>query len=284
MRVITRDFFGQEGRKGITIVPLGDVHIGHAACDEELLRRRVQEIKEQQWYFIGMGDYCDFIPVRDARFSLDGLADWIEVSHLGDLVSHQRDRFLEFVAPIADRCLALVCGNHERKILDYYERDVYKEIAEGLRRLGGLDPSVPLELGVGGWLRLRFYRSKEGSRRSGVCTVRLIAHHGFTGGRLAGGKALNMQRWLWTHDADVILFGHSHNTSIQVEAVEYLDRAGKVKYHRRVGAYTGTFLKTSVTGKESYAERKGYLPVPATGIEIRIVPSSANPVRARLSA
>ena len=283
MKVLTHDFFGEEGRKGITIVPLGDIHIGHAACDESRLQARVQEIKERGWYFIGMGDLCEFIPVRDPRFTLDGLADWVEVQHLGDIVSHERARLMRILEPIADRCLGMVSGNHERKILDYYERDVHREMLEEIRRAAGWDAKRDLDLGVGGWLRLRFYRS-ENDRREGVFTVKMIAHHGFTGGRLAGAKALSLQRWLWTHDADVILFGHSHNTSIQIEAVEYLDRAGNVRYKYRVGAYTGTFLASSVEGKESYSERKGYLPLPTSGVEIQIKPSAKRErIQVRLS-
>ena len=90
-------------------------------------------------------------------------------------------------------------------------------------------------------------------------------HHGFGGGRLAGGKALNMQRWLWTHDCDVAIFGHLHNVMGQKEAVEYLDKNNNIRQHTRFGCYGGSFL-----GRAEYAVRSGFLPLPMGGVEIKI--------------
>ena len=82
-----------------------------------------------------------------------------------------------------------------------------------------------------------------------------------------------MQRWLWTHDADVVIFGHSHNTSAQPEAVESLDRSNNITYKTRKGCYGGTFLRTVNEGGDStYSEIKGYFPLPLGGCEIRIRP------------
>ena len=58
-----------------TLVPIGDVHIGNAACDEARLRRVVDRIAADEWsYWVGLGDYCDFINMQDKRFSPDSLA------------------------------------------------------------------------------------------------------------------------------------------------------------------------------------------------------------------
>jgi hypothetical protein len=125
---------------------------------------------------------------------------------------------------------------------------------------------------------MKFYRSSN-DKRGGLRRIRLNVHHGYTGGKLAGAKALNMQRWLWTHNAHVVIFGHSHNTMTQTEAVEELNKMGKLIYSPRIGCYGGTFLRTSTQGTETYSERKGYLPLPLGGVRVRIRPFRKSEMR-----
>jgi hypothetical protein len=213
-----------------------------------------------------MGDYADFINLRDPRFEADSLADWVKVPDLVDLARAQRDRFLDIVKPIAGKCLALAEGNHEGAIKKHYERDIYHEIVTGVKEMGGFKADRPLALGIYGWLLLHFYRGK---KRQAGSLIRVNVHHGFVGGKLAGAKALNMQRWLWTHECDLALFGHSHNLGAQIETIEGIDRAGKIRHRQAIGAYTGTFLEMA-----GYAERKGYFPGPTGHIEIVLRPGA----------
>lgn len=239
-----------------------------------MLRTVVQSIKEtDNTYWIGMGDYCEFINVADFRFDAEQLADWIDVADLVDLARVQVQRFVEIVSPVADKCLALCEGNHERAIRRHTERDVYREIVAQVKGAGGFKSSHKLALGFTGWLQLLFRRSVQGERAEGTRIVNAHLHHGFVGGKLAGAKALNMQRWLWTHNADLCLWGHSHNTGIQPEAVEEIDRRGNVKTQVRRGAFTGTFLHSGRRGKgSSYAEIKGYFPLPVGGVLVELRP------------
>ena len=252
---------------GIRVVPLGDIHIGAAACDEEHFRQTVKYVKDEGLYWVGMGDYCDFINKSDKRFSLS-LADWIGISELGDLAKNQKERFLEIVKPIASRCLGLLTGNHEDWILKKYERDIYSDIVTGVKEAGGFRDTDNLAFGYSGWLRLQFNRNGSNSRRH----IMIFLHHGFVGGKLAGAKALNMQRLLWNHEADLIIMGHSHNTSIQREAVEYVNDADEIAVRNKVGCYSGTYLKTTQEGTTTYSEVKGYFPLPTGGVEIAMYP------------
>jgi hypothetical protein len=202
--------------------------------------------------------------------------------HLADLARAQRDRFLEFVKPIAGKCLALLSGNHETAILRHYERDVYHEIVSAIKeeqtnspRPAGEGPGVRgydshLGMGYSGWLRLVFYWAND--KKGGSSLINVNLHHGFVGGKLAGAKALDMQRWLWNHNADLVIFGHSHNTGAQREAVEEVDKADRVKVARRVGCYAGTFLHTTAEGATTYSEVKGYPPLPVGHVEIILTP------------
>ena len=274
MRVIRREFFNIKRPDLFKIVPLGDVHIGAAACDEELFRQVVKGIaKDPDAYWIGMGDMCDWINVQDRRSDLGVLAEWISVADLVDLGSVQKERFCEIVSPIAHKCLALVEGNHEISLRKHTERDVYREIVAQVKGDSGLSSGIQLAIGVYGWLQLCFYRSK---RREHSHIVNINLHHGFTGGKLAGGKALNMQRWLWTHNADICFWGHSHNVGIQPEAVEEIDDAGNVRVMNRRGAFAGTFLRTvNDDGPSTYSEEKGYFPLPYGGVMAELRPGAA---------
>lgn len=280
MQVITRTIPCPSRHDALTIVPIGDVHIGAAACDEDLLRRVVQRVADDPTCFwLGMGDYCEFIPVHDhKRFNSATLSPWILTGHLGDLARAQVKRFLDIVRPIAPKCLALLAGNHETFIHQHFERDVYSEIVTGIKEEAGWKDDYPLALGYNGWLILRFYRAKDliDKKSSSVSTIRLRLHHGFTGGKLAGAKALDMQRWLWSHDCDLLLFGHSHHTGIQPEGVEMVDAAGNVRIQVRKGAHTGTFLRSFNVGAASYSEVKGYMPLPISGVEIHLRPHATN--------
>jgi len=258
---------GKLGRnEALRIVPLGDIHIGAAACDEELFKQTVNYIKSENLYWIGMGDYCDFINRKDPRFTVDALSPWIGMGDLSDLAKAQRDRFLDIVRPIAPQCLGLLMGNHETSIMKHYERDIFSEIVSGIKEAAGVKAEEKLALGYSGWIRL-FNRTKTDRAK-----IDINLHHGFVGGKLAGAKALNMQRWLWSHAADLVIFGHSHNESGQREAVESLDQAQRIVVNDRVGCYSGTYLKTTQEGTTTYSEIKGYFPLPMGGCEVYVYP------------
>src|SRR5690348_6769341 len=60
----------------INLYPLGDVHLGAAACDIEDFRRTVKCIaSDPNGYWVGMGDYGDLIMPSDPRWSFSG-HDW----------------------------------------------------------------------------------------------------------------------------------------------------------------------------------------------------------------
>jgi len=254
MKILHREFFTVSRTDEWRLYVVGDVHLGNKACDEAALLRTVGAIaSDPRALWVGMGDYCDFINLTDPRFDADSLAKWIRVSHLADLSACQRDRLLSHLAPIADRCIGLVEGNHERAILRHYERNIYSEIVTGIKAKAGLKPDDVLGLGYSGWVMLHFYRSDE--RRRGTL-LKIHVHHGHAGGRKLGGKANALQDRLWTHDADLVIMNHCHDevaASVAVQAV----RGDKVVNEVRKGVYGGSFL-----GQAAYAEERGYPPQP----------------------
>jgi hypothetical protein len=274
MRVLTREWYNVSRSKETVfrLQPIGDIHLGAAACDEPLLGDVVKRVAaDPDRYWIGMGDYCEWINVRDPRFDFGTLADWVDVADLVDLAGAQRDRLLSILKPIAGKCLGLVKGNHEDTIHRHTERDIYSELVTTLKGWGGFDNRHQLGFGFTGWLRMLFYWGAD--KRGGSTRLAVNVHHGYTGGRLGGGKALNMERRMWVYDADLFLVGHSHNTDAYRRAVEGLDRHGRLVSRVRRGAYTGTFLQTeNREGPATYSERKGHLPLPIGGVEVELRP------------
>ena len=269
MQILRHHFDVPSRSTTYTIIPIGDIHIGAAACDEDRFKRLVKRIeKDANARWVGLGDYLDLVNVKDPRFNVATLASWIGVQELSDLARAQRDHFLDLIEPIASKCLGLAEGNHETAIHKFTERDVYSDIVNGIKERGKIPASTPLSLGYYGWIVLHFTRGVQNN------VVKFNIHHGFVGGKLAGAKSLEMQRWLWSHHADVVIFGHSHNTSMQVEQTEDLNDAGELVLKKRYGVYAGSFLRTVNEGASTYSEVKGYLPMPTSGVEIIIRPGA----------
>ena len=275
MRVIRHEWFNVSRSDVFTLIPIGDVHIGAAACDERRLVEVVNRVAaDDRAYWVGMGDACEFINVRDKRFDSRVLASWVKTSDIMDLAGAQMQRYLGMVMPIAGKCMGLLEGNHETSISRNFERDVHSEIVTAIKTGAGHPADFRMGLGYYGWLQLAFYFGSDKKGGSSIINVNL--HHGFVGGRLDGAKALNMQRWLWSHDADLVLFGHSHNAMAQVAQVEGIDRAGRHYEQVRRGGYCGSFLRTvNVDGPSTYSEQKGYFPLPVAGVEVLLKPGAA---------
>lgn len=271
MKILRREFYNFSRSDYITLVPLGDIHLGNRACDEEMFENTIGRIeRDPNAYWVMMGDACDYVQMKDWRFDPNMLPDWFTVQDLSDISGVQSDRFLSLVEPIADKCLGIIQGNHELSIKKNYERDIYSEIVTGVKERGGFPADYKLGLGYYGWMRLSFYSDDGNKVRS---AVDICLHHGFVSGKLAGAKALNMERFLWTHDADLVLMGHSHNITTHTASVEALDHRGNFTTRRRKGAFTGTFLSNvNEGGASTYAERKGHFPNPVGNIEVVIHP------------
>ena len=254
MKILTKEWFNLDRASEFVLHPIADIHCGNRGCDEARLKQTVATIAENEnHYWVGLGDYAEFINVKDRRFDAKELAKWVKIEYLSDLAYYQRDRVCKILEPIAHKCLGLIKGNHEESIQRWSERDVYREIVGEIKRMGKFEAGHELAFGFSGWLRLKFYRS---AKRNAASTIVISLHHGFVGGKLAGAKALNMQRWLWNHEADIAIFGHSHNASVQWEGVDALDRSGNLITRSRVGLFASTYLTRAY-----YAEVKGYFPL-----------------------
>ena len=258
------------------VYPLFDIHGGHRACDERLLNATIRKIADDdsaRW--IGGGDYCEFINRSDKRYDEAMVASWLVGAR--DLAGRQKDWILDKLKPIAGKCMGLYKGNHEETIQQKYERDIYGDLVTEMKTAGGMEPTAKLGLGWYGWIVLKYYRSQAPSRQ--LCTiVRIIGHHGFSTGRLAGANALNMERWAWQHDCDLAIMGHSHRRLMLDAADKKVSTAGRPWMQVKKGAFCGSFLGKYIDDEEGaapYFERAGYFGKAPGSVEVILRPGAA---------
>lgn len=180
-----------------TIHHLTDLHDGSPDHAKEALDNRISMIaNDPNALWIGGGDYGDLILPTDKRFTPGVVADeWMDA--MARIPDFYLERLTERLAPIADKCIGLVSGNHEATIGKNYHRGVAAELA---MRLG-----IPTKyLGDRGWSIVTFERNE--SR----VPLRCYSYHGWSAGRLKGRKALQAERDLGAWNADAFFLGHDH--------------------------------------------------------------------------
>lgn len=248
---------------------LTDLHLGTVACDEALLQKHIQQIRDDPYaYWIGGGDYLDGITrAGDKRYSYASLAEWCRNE---DVIDLQQERFFDLVRPIADKCLGLVKGNHEGEILKHQDRDVYRVIVRTLSDMKGVAPQQ-LALGVQGFVNLTFRRhAKTGASNGSGWTMTVYLHHGAGGGALPGGHALALERILGRYHCHIALLGHRHTSLVVPKAVIATRRNGEIYELQRYGIFTASYMRSftlddNLTPYDSYGEDKMLPPVPALG-------------------
>ena len=259
-----------------SIKPIGDVHVGNVSAEEHepKLKSLIKEILDDEFgYTILMGDMAEFINRDDKRFDPSSIASWINLHRL-DIAKAESDHVLDLIRPLAieKKILAVVKGNHEQSIARHTDRDVYGDIVNNVKQWGGFREERRLGVGMCGWVVLKFFRSPGNERKAGSKYVKISLHHGFVGGRLAGAKALNMERWLWNHECDLAFMGHSHDIKVLPGVVETVStRTGKIERINRTGCITGNWL-----GQAQYAREAGYFPCSVGYVDATIRPMAVN--------
>jgi hypothetical protein len=232
MRVIERRIETGGRADWVAIYPLFDIHLGTSRCREDKLKRVIAEIKQNaNAYWIGGGDYAEFITRSDPRHKESDLAAWLHGKD--DIARHQVQRFIELITPIADRCIGVLSGNHEAQILRHCERNVYGNVLESIKDASG--QRGQLGLGYGGFIVLRIERGGHHTH-----TLTIFTEHGYGGGRTKGSDVLNSQRIFAHVGCDVYLTGHRHKAHLiphtRIELVE-----GKAREMVKISAMPGSF-------------------------------------------
>lgn len=232
----------------ISLYPLGDIHLGNVGCDKNGLRRKVKEIAENPLaYWIGMGDYAEYIGYLDPRFEAENVDPEYKVHEFKYWGQRMNRDVVKELEPIKEKCLGMLRGNHEKTVSDKYLFDPALDLAERFKTK---------YLGYECMLRIYVIDGGGTKRYSFV----IYAHHGFGGGRKHGAVINNLVDLSAFYEADLFITGHTHKTISTKTDYLFLNTKGNLYAKDRGFLVTGTFLRMKQEGMEGYEVRKGLPP------------------------
>lgn len=226
------------------VMALGDIQYGSEACDVERLRRHIAWGMRHDAYFMGMGDYTDFLsPSNRQRLKQAALYDTaqelIDQWHLRHL-----DELKEVLAPTRGRWIGVHEGHHYHEFTDGTTSDT--RLAAWL--------GAPF-LGTSSITRLNF--KDEANHRSVVAHV--WAHHGEGSGAVLAAPFNKMQAIAGSIDADVYLMGHFHRSGVVLSDKLYVGGTTQLRLRHRTRALvaTGSFLRSYLQGSRANGRPRG---------------------------
>ena len=218
----------------LKLIPLGDVHLGAPTCDVDKFLGTVDYIKRSRSRVILMGDLME----AASKHSVG--AGWVE-----QVQSPQRqlDALYNVLKPISSQILVLLDGNHEFRIRKQSGLAVSKILAKMLGvKYGGYSCFV--------YLRVKKFNYV------------IYAQHGSSNAWYPHTKLTAAMRTARHTDADVYLYGHTHELlPLSVPRQTLNKRSKSIKARKQYFVLTGGFLEYH----GSYAERKNMYPV-KTGV------------------
>jgi len=267
MRHVTHFIRYGSRSESFTLILIGDVHLGNRHCDEKTLKALAARlVDEPNTYWVGLGDYCEFIAMRDPRFDPEELPVWMfGAAELSDIAKAEVTRFLDIMGPTREKCLALCSGNHEEAILQHSEHDVYSMILDGLSVQG-----QEHRLDHRGFLSWRFGLSSD-AKHGGTETIRFFLSHGSGGGGTPGATANRVDRLATQVDGvDVVASGHTHRHQYQARAV-WRPGFKRGLVHRDL---IHCISIPALCSDMAYAERRDMATLATGWTELEIVPDS----------
>lgn len=257
---------------------LSDLHWWNGACDKKSIRRDINIIKNDPFSFwIGGGDYADYIGYTDKRFDPDCVPDNAKIKDLGRLGDVQVREVAKLFEPIKHKCLGLLLGNHELQ----YQR---------AKQQANLHAWLCTELGVpnleySALLDVVFCRMKSRGDPKIVTvhpgdschssTFRFFVHHGAGFATTPGGKLNKLIQFMQMFEADIFMIGHVHDkTGRREPAIGANEPCDKLVEKQKIGVISGSYLKTYAQGETTYGEQRGYRPTTLGAATVSIVPET----------
>ena len=269
------------------LVYFSDIHwLAKACAEKEVLRTRDEILNDPFTFWIGGGDYGEFIGFGDAkRFDPDAVSDRVTVAMLGKLGKETYTQIRDLFKPIAHKCLGLIVGNHEKQ----YMRRLQQEDLHGwlCTELGVADlgyscfmdlvfnrmPSSAL--GDGRPVLMAHAPSRKKSHSDHSQTFRVWCHHGAGAAQTKGGKINRLVTFMRNFDADIFFMGHVHDQmGARLQVLTANADCLKIGNREKIGVVSGSFLKTYARGVTTYGEQKGYEPTTLGAAHVMIRPDT----------
>ena len=243
----------------VTLIPLGDLHLGNICCDLDAFRDMVQYINDTpNTYTLLMGDLVDAIVHTDnKRFDID------TIDRKYTTPEDQIRELVTILKPLADKkkIWGIIEGNHEHELKKRSYIPVCRRLSEELGvEFTGYQTAIRLNI-----------KRKAGKTYDGWVT-KIYAHHGMGAGRTPGSILNKVMTLSNNWDADIYLMGHLHQSITHAETKLSISSKGELRIIETTKLYgmTGTFLKSYTDDETStYAERAGYSPTTIGTIRIK---------------
>jgi len=263
MKFIKRRFNIDSCNETIEIDLYADTHLGSASVDGSLLRKHIQETKDEGRLWAFLGDGIDGIIPSDRRFDSKNMAPWAwDALRDKRLISAEYDYFAELFKPIASQCLFYLAGDgkHNR----------HENVAD-------CRSDMLASIGIPGPYQTVYLATS--TQRQGGSVVRqdLVFHHGYFAGRTSGAKMNNLERCLSYFPEAVGFFcGHGHTKATAPPLVGIVMRGKKGQSLYRRAAMVGSYLRTYSEETTGYGEVKFYPPVALGRITVRLAPHNVD--------
>ena len=198
------------GGHDIDVIPIFDVHLGSPECQEQQFIEFVKKVAEtEHTYLILGGDLID-----------NGTRSSVTNPFRATMPpSQQKREMANILAPVRDRILCMIPGNHERRSGKDADDDPIYDIAakldlESLYR----ENIVFMKIQLGSDL------SSEVNSKYRPSYV-FVVTHGSGGGILTGGSVNRSERYGYVIDGmDALIVGHTHKPYTTQPGKIYIDR------------------------------------------------------------
>ena len=231
VKVVQRSF---PEAKEIHLLPLGDLHWDSRYSNHSLIERKIQEIKENNYLTLLIGDTFDKL-----------FFNWLLKEQQGDDLNVALVTVANLFKPIKENILLIMDGNHERGM----EKKTGFNMAEALANI----LEVPFVRGLG-VLHLRVGRFKGSKKGNHMVSYVGVIAHGYGGGRTKGAKA-NKAAALGDvmENCDFSIMGHVHDPNLIPNSHLCYDPYKKVVYVREIrNVILSSFQKYSSYAQESF--------------------------------
>lgn len=177
----------------ITIYPIADVHLGSQECMEQEFIKFINMVKETPNVYLVLGGDLIDNGVRN------GLTNVFRATMPP---SQQKREMANILAPVRDKILCAVSGNHERRSGKDVDDDPTYDI------FCKLDKEEIYRENMA-FMKLQFGNTKNNGAFNPTYT--LVVTHGAGGGQLTSGAVLRGERFGYAVDGmDALIIGHTH--------------------------------------------------------------------------
>jgi len=256
---------------------LGDMHLGNRATEKDRLARDIERIRSDPYSFwVGIGDYADFIHIGDRRFDAECLdPEIVSAADLGKLGRVLAESVAKWLAPIADKCIGLCMGNHEVSYMrDKDQQDLHAWLCTEL----GVKN---LRYSALGWLI--FARTKvrhpvlsyQCPGQASFRSIMMMVHHGAGSAATKSGRAGRMEKFQNLSTADIVFVGHNHDSSeMSCPQLSLSADGSKIVERARRVVMCGSYLRTYASGMTGYGEVRAYSPSTLGARYVEICPAT----------